>query len=79
MEFRRRLTYRREVIAGARSLGLRSILRKWYYWWARLPADVRPEMVVDLLRSVGFSRIDTYPCWDKTLHLVAHKRASLAG
>ncbi len=31
-DFLKRLTYRREVIAAARSLGLRSILRKWYYW-----------------------------------------------
>jgi FkbM family methyltransferase len=46
---------------------------------ARLPADARPEMIVDLLRSVGFSRIDTYPRWDKTFHLVAYKEASLAG
>ena len=46
---------------------------------ARLPADVKPETVGDLLRSVGFSRIDTYPRWDKTFHLVAYKEASLAG
>jgi len=46
---------------------------------ARLPADVKPEAVGDLLRSVGFSRIDTYPRWDKTFHLVADKGASLAG
>jgi len=46
---------------------------------ARLPAEVRPETVGDLLRSVGFSRIDTYPRWDKTFHLVAYKGASLAG
>jgi len=46
---------------------------------ARLPADARPEMVVDLLRSVGFSRIETYPRWDKTFHLIAYKEASLAG
>jgi FkbM family methyltransferase len=43
---------------------------------ARLPADVKPEIVVDLLRSVGFSHIDTYPRWDKTFHLVAYKEAS---
>jgi len=54
MEFLRRLTYRRAVIAAARSLGLRSILRKWYYWRARLPADVRSETVGDLLRLLIF-------------------------
>jgi FkbM family methyltransferase len=45
---------------------------------ARLPADVKPETVMDLLRSVGFGRIDTYPRWDKTFHLVAYKGTSLA-
>jgi FkbM family methyltransferase len=45
----------------------------------RLPADVKPEMVVGLLRSAGFSRIDTYPRWDNTFHLVAYKEASSAG
>ena len=46
---------------------------------ARLPADVKPEMIVDLLRSVGFSRIDTYPRWDKTFHLLACKGPSSKG
>jgi FkbM family methyltransferase len=45
---------------------------------ARLPAAVKPEAVVDLLRSIGFGRIDTYPRWDKTFHLVAYKGTSLA-
>jgi hypothetical protein len=45
---------------------------------ARLPAHVKPETVGDLLRSVGFNRIDTYPRWDKAFHLVAYKEASLA-
>jgi hypothetical protein len=79
MEFLRRLTYRREVITAARLLGLRSILRKWHYWWVRLPADVGPETVGDLLTSVRFSGIDTDPRWDRTLHHVAYKGASLAG
>jgi FkbM family methyltransferase len=34
----RRLTYRPEVKTLARALGLRGILRKWYYRWAR-PSD----------------------------------------
>ena len=46
---------------------------------AHLPAEVKPGMVVDLLRSVGFSRIGTYPRWDNTFHLVAYKEASFAG
>lgn len=46
---------------------------------ARLPDDVSPGMVADLLESLGFGRIGTYPRWDKTFHLVAHKGPSLAG
>jgi len=46
---------------------------------ARLPPGIKPEAVVDLLRSVGFSRFDTYSRWDKTFHLVAYKGPSLAG
>jgi FkbM family methyltransferase len=38
MSFLRGLTYRSEVITLARRLGLRSILRKGYYWWVR-PRD----------------------------------------
>jgi FkbM family methyltransferase len=35
MNFLKRLTYRTEVISVARWLGLRAILRKLYFWWAR--------------------------------------------
>ena len=35
MNFFKRLTYRTEVITVARWLGLRPILRKLYFWWAR--------------------------------------------
>jgi FkbM family methyltransferase len=40
MEFLRRLTYRPEVKTLARALGLRRILRKWYYRWARPPDGI---------------------------------------
>ena len=43
---------------------------------ARLPAGLGPETVAGLLTSLGFSRIDTYPRWDGTFHLVAYKGAS---
>lgn len=36
----RRLTYRPEVKTLARALGLRRILRKWYYRWARPPDGI---------------------------------------
>jgi len=35
MNLLKRLTYRHEVITLARWLGLRPLLRKGYYWWAR--------------------------------------------
>ena len=38
MNFLKKLTYRTEVITVARWLGLRPILRKAYFWWAR-PKD----------------------------------------
>lgn len=38
MSVLKRLTYRREVVLLARMLGLRPMLRKWYYRWAR-PRD----------------------------------------
>lgn len=38
MNYLKRLTYRPEVIKVARRLGLRSALKKWYFWWAR-PSD----------------------------------------
>jgi FkbM family methyltransferase len=37
MELLKRLTYRPEVKALARTLGLRKTLRNWYYWCARPP------------------------------------------
>jgi FkbM family methyltransferase len=43
------------------------------------PADAKLATVEELLRSFGFSRIDTYPRWDKTFHLIAYKDASVAG
>jgi hypothetical protein len=58
---------------------MRSILGKWYCWWARLPADVKPETVRELLRLVGFSRIDTYARWDKVFHPGAYKGTPVAG
>lgn len=38
MNLLNRLTYRPEFIAPVRALGLRRIMRRWYYHWAR-PAD----------------------------------------
>jgi FkbM family methyltransferase len=45
MNFIKRLTYKPEVLAVARRLGLHPILRKIYFWWAR-PSDglVRVEV-----------------------------------
>jgi FkbM family methyltransferase len=45
---------------------------------ARLPREIKPETVLDLLESFGFSRIETYPRWDETIHLLASKAAPLA-
>lgn len=38
MNLLKRLTYRTEVITLVRRLRLRSLLKKWYFWWAR-PSD----------------------------------------
>jgi hypothetical protein len=38
MNLLKRLTYGTEVIAVARWLGLRPLLKKWHFWWAR-PRD----------------------------------------
>lgn len=46
---------------------------------AQLPPEIKPEAIGHLLESVGFSRIDTYPRWDNTFHLVAYKGAGVAG
>jgi len=43
---------------------------------AQLPPEVKLETVAGLLKSFGFSRIDTYPRWDQTFHLVATKGPS---
>ena len=43
---------------------------------AQLPPEIKLETVADLLKSFGFSRIDTYPRWDQTFHLVATKGPS---
>jgi len=42
MNFLRRLTYRTEPIILARWLGLRSSLRKMYFWWARPKDGILP-------------------------------------
>jgi len=42
MNFLRRLTYRTEPIILARWLGLRSTLRKLYFWWARPKDGILP-------------------------------------
>ena len=36
------------------------------------PSGIKPEMVLDLLKSLGFNRIDIYPRWD-TYHAVCHR------
>jgi FkbM family methyltransferase len=38
MNYLKRLTYRTEVTTVARWLGLRPLLKNWYFWWAR-PSD----------------------------------------
>jgi FkbM family methyltransferase len=42
MNFLKRLTYRSEVITVARWLGLRGILRRLYFWWARPKSGILP-------------------------------------
>jgi FkbM family methyltransferase len=42
MNFLKRLTYRTEVITVARWLGVRPILRKLYFWWARPKNGILP-------------------------------------
>jgi hypothetical protein len=46
---------------------------------AQLPPEIKLETVAGLLKSFGFSHIDTYPRWDQTFHLVACKAAPPAG
>ena len=38
-----------------------------------LPPDVKPEAILTLVRSLGFSRMNSCPRWDTTFHLVARK------
>lgn len=38
-----------------------------------LPPDVKPEAILTLVQSLGFSRMDSCPRWDTTFHLVARK------
>ncbi len=52
--FLRRLTYWSELKMLARVLGLRGILRDQYFRWS-LPADVKPQAIVDFLHSIGFA------------------------
>jgi hypothetical protein len=37
-----------------------------------LPPDIEPEMVIELLESCGFNRIETYPCGER-FHVFCQK------
>ena len=41
-----------------------------------LPAGITPEAVLNLVDSLGFKRIQQFPRWDKTFHIVARKAAA---
>lgn len=38
-----------------------------------LPRGIPPQAVESLLREIGFKKIESFPRWDGTFHLTAHK------